>query len=112
MNTDFFKTLSSAMDTVEENKNQHFYLPKSNIAAKAQKLYYDFVLSGINAKIDYYPAYMQIVVSADTNVLDIQTAKHGFLFADTICIDSTSCGTLHIECLFNNAFTKGGAINE
>lgn len=112
MNTDFFKTLSSAMTAIEENANKHFYLPNPDIAAKAQRLYYDFVSENITAKIDYYPAYMQIVVVAETYVLDIRTNNHSVFNADVVCIDSTSDGSLHIECVFNNAFVEGGAINE
>lgn len=114
MNNNFFKELTAAMDTIEKNSTNKVYLLKQDVNLKAQLLYSAFCSSGVHTRIEHNPVYLQIAVIADTYVLDIHTSelRHAFLNADVICIDSSSDGKLHIECVFNNAFKKAGVINE
>ncbi len=114
MDNNLFKGLSTAMGTIENDSINKVYLLNHNVNLQAQLLHSALCSSGADARVEYYPAYLQIVVIADTYVLDIYTneLKQALLNADVICIDSASDGMLHIECVFNNAFRKAGVINE
>lgn len=114
MDNNLFKDLATAMDTIEKNSINKVYLLKQDVNLKAQLLHSAFRSSGTDARIEYFPAYHQIVVIADTYVLDVHTTefKQALLNADVFCIDSAFDGKLHIECVFNNAFRKAGVINE
>ncbi len=114
MNNELFKLIANAMNTIEKDANGKVYLLNPDVEAKAYSLYSSFISDGINAKIDYSPAYLQIIVTAECAVLDIRntTYKNDLLDADIIGIDITSDDLLHIECVFNNAFRKAGVLNE
>ena len=114
MDNNFFKDLATTMDTIEKDSINKVYLLKQDVNLKAQLLHSAFRTSGIEARIEFSPAYLQIIVIADTYVLDIHTSelKQALLSADIIGIDSASDGMLHIECVFNNAFRKAGVTNE
>lgn len=114
MDNKLFKHIKAAIDTIEKDSINKIYLLKQDVNLKAQLLHSALCSSGTDARIEYFPAYHQIVVIADTYVLDIHTTelKHALLIADVIGIDSASDGKLHIECVFNNAFRKAGVINE
>lgn len=114
MKNEFYNELTKAMHAIEKNSINKIYLLNPDVDDKAQRLFSDFASTGINARIDYHPAYMQIAVVADTYVLDIYTneLKQALHNADGICIDSVSDGMLHIECIFNNAFRMAGVLNE
>ena len=114
MSNNLFKELSALMDTVEKDSVNKIYLFDPTVNTKAYNLLSAFCISGINAKIEYNPAYQQIIVIADTYVLDIHTSKlkQALYGTDVICIDSTADGLIHLECIFNNAFKKAGVINE
>ena len=112
MNNDIYKELASAMYALEKRSHNKIYLINTDIEKNAQKLYCTFISTFKNAEIVYEPAYSQIIVSADTYVLDIYSNEHKEVFfsADVICIDSIINGMLHIECVFNNAFRMAGEI--
>lgn len=114
MDNNLFKHIKAAMDTIEKDSINKVYLLNHDINLKAQLLHSAFCSSGTDARIEYHPAYLQIVVIADTYVLDVHTTelKQALLNTDVIGIDSASDGKLHIECVFNNAFRKAGVINE
>ena len=114
MDNNLFKHIKAAMDTIEQNGINKVYLLNHDINLKAQLLNSQFLSADVESKIEYYPAYHQVVVIADAFVLDIHTneLKQALLNADVIGIDSASDGMLHIECVFNNAFRKAGVINE
>lgn len=114
MDNNLFKDIATAMDTIEKDSINNIYLLMQDVNLKAQFLHSAFCSSGTDARIEYSPAYLQIVVIADAYVLDIHTSelKQALLNADVIDIDSASDGMLHIECVFNNAFRKAGVINE
>ena len=112
MNNDIYKELASAMYALEKRSHNKIYLINTDIEKNAQKLYCTFISTFKNVDIVYEPAYSQIIVSADTYILDIYLKEHKKVFfsADVICIDSTVNGMLHIECVFNNAFRTAGEI--
>lgn len=114
MDNNLFKDITTAMDTIEKDSINKVYLLKQDVNLKAQLLHSALCSSGTDARIEYHPAYLQIVVIADTYVLDVHTTelKQALLNTDVIGIDSASDGKLHIECVFNNAFRKAGVINE
>lgn len=114
MDNNLFKQIKAAMDTIENNSINKVYLLNHNVNLKAQLLNSLFLSSNVESRIEYNPAYHQVVVIADAYVLDIHTneLKQALLNADVIGIDSASDGMLHIECVFNNAFRKAGVINE
>lgn len=114
MDNIFFQELATAMDTIEKDSINKVYLLNHDVNYKAQLLHSALCSAETDSRIEYYPAYLQIVVIADTYVLDIQTneLKQALLNADVLCVDSASDGLLHIECVFNNAFRKAGVINE
>lgn len=114
MDNNLFKDIATAMDTIEKDSINNIYLLNHNVNLKAQLLHSAFCSSRTEARLEYHPAYLQIVVIADAYVLDIHTIefKQALLNADVIGIDSASDGMLHIECVFNNAFKKAGVINE
>ena len=114
MDNNLFKHFKAAMDTIEKDSINKVYLLNHDVNLKAQLLHSALCSSGTDARIEYFPAYHQIVVIADTYVLDIHTneLKQTLLNADVIGIDSASDGKLHIECVFNKAFREAGVINE
>jgi len=114
MDNNLFKHIKATMDTIEKDSINKVYLLKQDVNLKAQLLHSAFCSSGTDARTEYFPAYHQIVVIADTYVLDVHSTelKQALLNADVFCIDSASNGKLHIECVFNNAFRKAGVINE
>lgn len=114
MDNNLFKQIKAAMDTIEKGSINKVYLLNHDVNLKAQFLNSLFLSSDVKSRIEYCPAYHQIVVIADTYVLDIRKSelKQALLNADVIGIDSTFDGLLHIECVFNNAFRKAGVINE
>ena len=114
MNDNFCKKLASAMNAIEKHSSNKLYLINSDIEKRAIGLYLSFIYADIKAEIVYNPAYMQIIVIADSYVLDICSNKYkqNLFSADTLCIDVTTNGMLHIECVFNGAFRKAGEICE
>lgn len=114
MNNNFYKVIATAMNIIEKHSINKIYLLNPDIETKAYNLYSSFTCAGIKAIVEYIPAYLQVVVIADCTLLDIHTNvyKQELLNADAICIDTTSEGMLHIECIFNNAFRKAGVLNE
>ena len=114
MDNNLFKQIKAAMDTIENDSINKVYLLNHDVSLKAQLLHSLFLSTDVESRIEYYPAYHQIAVIADTYVLDIRTNefKQALLNADVIGIDSASDGKLHIECVFNNAFREAGVINE
>lgn len=114
MDNNLFKQIKAAMDTIENDSINKVYLLNHNVNLKAQLLNSLLLSSNVESRIEYNPAYHQIVVVADTYVLDIRTCelKQALLNADVIGFDSSSDGKLHIECVFNKAFREAGVINE
>ena len=113
MEDNFYQTLAYAMKKIESESPDKVYWLNSDINDKAAALYHMFLQSFPNANIIYSPAYLQIIVTADTYLLAINKECMQHIFnADIFSVDSSAGGMLHIECIFNKAFKIVGELNE
>ena len=113
MENTFYQVLANTMKNIESEISDKIYWLNHGITDKAAALYCMFLQSFSNANIIYDPAYLQIIVTADTYLLDINKEGMQRLFnTDTFSVDSSADGMLHIECIFNKSFKIVGEHNE